>query len=282
MTFINHKPFSNSQDTGWRGKVAEIRSSTDEFNKYLSLMSPAERAIVGDSITKKKNAHYGEVAKGMRAELNEAAATYKGKLTALSNGQRKENASWDSARLGAEMHTFQTLTNMKLGMGAGAVNPLAAAPNVGTEISKLYEEWHSSGDRYKQRAAAEVMRSITPMIDKVKDHNQAAQLQVLAKQADEHLKDIRMPDELLDLALEASNAGESLLKKKAEFTDIAKIMGEVIDPVFGGTGDMSRLLRTVQFDRKTGQINVYAIDDPAVTGVYPPSDSDSKSFVVGG
>lgn len=282
MTFINPMTYRNSTGAGWRGKVEEIRAATDEFHKYESIMTLAERTMVGDSIKKKKSQYYSEVAAGMKAELNQAANTYKEKVAAFGKGQQRENASWESVKLGAEMHTFQTILNMRLDQYQATQNPLGASLKVGSEINDLYHEWHSSGDKYKQRAAAEVMRSITPKINEVKDHNQAAQLRTLAKQADEDLKDIRMPNELLDLAIEADKSAETLLKKKAELIDIAKLMGEVIDPVFGGTGDMSKLLRTVQQDRKTGHINIYSIDAPEVTGVYPPSDSDFESFVVGG
>lgn len=284
MTFISSTAYMKPQDGDWISKVKEIRAAKAEFKKYQHLMTQAETAMITDSIQDKINRYYPQIYQGMVGHVKAYIKDYQDKMVALNKVHQREITSWDSSKLGTEMHGFQTFLNMKLDQFKAIRNPLESRVNVAQEITRLYEEAQISGDKYKQRAAAEVLSGAIGLAEKL-PKDQAVEFRVLAKKAGNDLQQIRLTPELREAVNAAEQAGKELLEEHKACEDIATDIGEFDNFSFGvrgGISDMAKFLRTVQQDRNTHEIKIYDITAPEVTGVYWKEPDDSGPLVIGG
>lgn len=253
----------------WRQQVADIKAAKAEFNQYQSIMTPFERKTIGDSINALVTSAYPIVLKGATEHLNQAISTYQAAAANYDRARSKEAASWDSARLGAEINTFQMLLDRAL--KRDNYPGLDTGPDVISEVRRLYDEAQISGDRYKQRAAAEVVRGLRSRVDKNMSPSDAAALGVMARQAEKDLLWVRATEEFLDALDAKQQAVKALIQERDSIVEIAEVMGEKVDYIFPG-GAFSKLVKTIQEDRQTGEIQILAADSPEVAGIdyLPP------------
>lgn len=261
------RAFANSQYMPtWKDRLTVIRKARAELRQYEAIMTPYEKQSISRSIQEQVQRDYHIIFQGAADELNQHISSYQEAARKLERARAAEIASWDSSRLGTEMNTFQMLVDQVLGSGA-KMPGFSSGPDAAARLTKLYQEAKDSGDRYKLRAAAEVMQGIRGRVTKGTPIEQAAALGGLARQAESDIEDIRFPDSLLDALDEKQQAATALLQERDAIAEIAEVMGENPQVAFGNSGDLVKLIRRVQQDRQSGEVQVYALDAPEVTGI---------------
>lgn len=253
----------------WLDALEEIKGLRAEYREHINIMTPYERQVIQGEITKQVERDYGMIAQGVRNELEKAKSKYLAADKAYKEGRKKEINSWNVEKLSAERRSFQAQVDSALDAdGPGFLGHGGA--DASKIIKQLYQEAVDSGDKYKIRAAGEVLASIGNRVDRLIDpegtHTRAGDLRSLSKKAAKDIEELRTAElkPLLDAKVEAVHkVGESLqiIEKTAEF------LGEPIDHVFTGVGTFDKLRRSVGVDTTTGEPIFYAEDSPEVTGV---------------
>lgn len=254
----------------WIDAAKEIRLAKQEYNKYSNIMTPYERQTVGNSIQEKIQSRYSFIYQGAANNLASAKQRYKNTVAAREKARAQEITSWDAGRLGQEMHTFQMLVNREMEFNNGSPGFTRGAA-VSARVKALYQEAQASGDRFKQRAAAEVVRGINT--DKL-PKEQAVELRILGRESGTDLENLRTTPELLKAAEAEKTAVMDLFAARDLIKDVAVIVGEQPDTIFAG-GSFVKLLKTVQVDRFTGEVKMFDMDSPEVTGVYLKDAEDN-------
>lgn len=259
---INPNPSMNFGRGDWIDAAAEIRRAKEELRKYEGIMTPYERQSISGSIQEKIASRYGFIYQGAAADLNGAKKQYKDTVSAREKARAQEITSWDSGKLGIEMNTFQMLVNREMEFNNGAPGFTRRA-DVSVRVKTLYQEAMASGDRYKMRAAVEVVHGINT--DKT-PKDQAVELRILGRECESVLETLRTTPEMLKAAEAEKSAVKELFSAKELVKEVAVVMGEDPDNLFA-EGGFTKLLKTVQVDRYSGEVKIFEMDSPEVSGV---------------
>ena len=255
----------NQNGNDWMSKLNQIKEARNEFGKIERMLSPYERQTIWGNIKADAQANYGRVYEGVKARLDAAVGNYKAAAAKRAGAIAKEINSWDAAKLNAELQAFSTRVNMELSkkdaQGIFSGQPAAVS------IERLYQEAQASGDRYKMRAAAEVLRAAD--VEKLPS-DQQMQVQLLAYTASKNLDDLRNTDDIKN-AIDLENAA---IKQMQEAQAFVKEAGEVMfdggAQVFGrDVSNFGKLANTIKFEREAGSVNIKILDvnDPELTGI---------------
>ncbi|TDA65933.1 MAG: hypothetical protein D9V45_03040 [Chloroflexi bacterium] len=259
---------------GWNATALEIAAAREELNKYAGIMTPYERMVIGNSIKEKIESSYQMVYAGAKNHLAVWIGYYKDAIARYERAQRNETNNWDSGKLLTETNAFQARLERELGNKNGL--PLyEGAPDSLERVKRLYHEAQASGDKYKQRAAAEVMRSISTEGMK---QSAAVDLRVLAREADASLKSLRSTPELIEAVENANKATQELWREREVVASVCKAMGETPDDPMGAVGGFEKLVKTVQVNPETRELKIYSLTDPEVTGIYHLKDNNSDNL----
>ncbi|TDA63901.1 MAG: hypothetical protein D9V45_12910 [Chloroflexi bacterium] len=275
MSMLNINTRTNSDMPAYHKALLEIRAAQAELKKYESIMTPYERHTINESIQSKVAANRDLVYNGVKGAWLNFISGYKDAVKRYLQAEQNEINSWDSGKLGTEMHTFQMRLNQAIGMedkGALAGN----TQNI-NQVKAMYQEAMNSGDRYKQRAAAEVIRGVNT---KNMQRDQVVEIRLMARNAEEQLKTLRTSDALQKAAAEANQAQKELFEQREGIKAVAETMGEPVDQVFQA-GDYAKLTKMLQVDSGTREVKLYGLDAPEVTGISFAADFD-HDLVVGG
>ncbi|GEM_PF-3568513 len=275
-------PFAGQTQTArnWNTAAVEIGNARRELSKYESIMTPYERQTISKSIQEQVERDYSMIYQGAKAYLFEKTAAYKRAVDGIELARRGEINSWDSGKLGTEMHTFQMRIDQEARIN-NEVAGLSRGPDFPARVKKLYREAQDSGDRYKERAAAEVLRGIN--IDKM-PKEKAVEIRMLIREAEADLDELRITPQMQNAVQEINKAAEELFKARDIVVGTAEVMGEDPHNIFA-VGELTKLTKTVQVDRNTGAVKLYDLDSQEVTGVYwkPPVEDDSHNpLTIGG
>lgn len=249
----------------WLSKLNQIKEARSEYNKIERILTPYERQTIFGNIKADAEANYGRVYQGVKARLDAAVGNYKSAAAKRAAAIAKEINSWDAGKLNDELQAFQTRINMELGKrdAQGILNgqPTAA------RIASLYREAIASGDRYKQRAAAEVLRA---MDTSKLPSEQRADVLMLSRAAIDNLEALRNTEDI-QAAIEGENAAIKAMQDEQRFVkDAGAVMFEEGSSLFGRElGSFGKLASTIRFERSEGsvKINILGLDDPAITGI---------------
>ena len=271
---FNYSTPSNSPT--WHERVKEIKVAREHLSKYEAMMTPYEREMRSKEIHEKIHSYYPTIYGGVKKAWDGWINEYKNATTRLADAKAKEYAKWDPAKLGAEMQTFKLLADQQLSSGKDAT--FGTGPGASERVKKLYEEYQKSGDPYKQRASAEVLQGISTQGLKRDD---AVGIRILGHEAEGRLLQLRNTEEIQKAEEAYVESAQELFKQRENLSEVATLMGE--PPDFGmGRGDLGKLQRMVQVERETGEIKIYSLEAPEVTGIHWITDPNSVSDFTGG
>ena len=249
----------------WLSKLNQIKEARSEYNKIERILTPYERQTIFGNIKADAEANYSRVYNGVKARLDAAVGNYKAAAAKRAAAIAKEINSWDAGKLNDELQAFQTRVNMELGkkdvQGIFSGQPAAA------RIEALYQEALASGDRYKMRAAAEVLRAAN--VEKLPSEQQM-QVQLLARAASDNLEALRNTDDIQN-AIDQENAAIKQMQDEQKFVrEAAEVMFDEGGQIFGrDVSSFGKLASTIKFEREAGNVKIKILDinDPAITGI---------------
>lgn len=159
------------------------------------------------------------------------------------------------------MQTFKMMVDQSLTAGKDSI--FGSGPGASERVKKLYEEYQNSGDPYKQRASAEVLQGISTQ---GLQRDDAINIRILGHEAENRLLQLRETEEIQKAEEAYIESAQELFKQRENLSEVATLMGE--PPDFGmGRWKIGELQRMVQVERETGEIKIYSLDDPKVTGI---------------
>lgn len=249
----------------WLSKLNQIKEARSEYNKIERILTPYERQTIFGNIKADAEANYSRVYNGVKARLDAAVGNYKAAAAKRAAAIAKEINSWDAGKLNDELQAFSTRVNMEVGkkdaQGIFSGSPAAA------RIEALYQEALASGDRYKMRAAAEVLRAAD--VEKLPSEQQM-QVQLLARAASDNLEALRNTDDIQN-AIDHENAAIKQMQDEQKFVrEAAEVMFDEGGQIFGrDVSSFGKLASTIKFEREAGNVKIKILDinDPEITGI---------------
>lgn len=249
----------------WLSKLNQIKEARSEYNKIERILTPYERQTIFGNIKADAEANYSRVYNGVKARLDAAVGNYKAAAAKRAAAIAKEINSWDAGKLNDELQAFQMRVNMEVGkkdaQGIFSGQPAAA------RIEALYQEALASGDRYKMRAAAEVLRAAD--VEKLPSEQQM-QVQLLARAASDNLEALRNTDDIQN-AIDQENAAIKQMQDAQRFVrEAGAVMFDEGGQIFGrDVSSFGKLASTIKFEREAGNVKIKILDinDPAITGI---------------
>ena len=262
MTELHFKKQNSGDD--WMSKLNQIREARAKFDKGQGMMSDWERQTVSESIKDDASRNYTRIFSGVKQRLDDAVGNYKTAAAKRDAAIAREINSWDAARMNNELQAFQTRVSMEL--GKKDVQGLFSGQPTARRIEQLYREAQASGDKYKMRAAAEVLQAAD--VDKLPDE-QRMQVQSLAHAANKNLDDLRNSDDIKN-AMDLENAAIKAMQEEIQFVKDAGAVMRDDQMLFGNpVGGFAKLASTVKFEQAGGRVNIkiLELDDPELTGI---------------
>lgn len=262
-----YNPQRTMQTNGgdWLAKLNQIREARQEFEKIERILTPYEKQTIYGNIKADAEANYSRVYNGVKARLDAAVGNYKSAAARRADAIAKEINRWDAAKLNAEIQAFQMRVGMELGK-RDAQGILSGQP-AARRIEVLYQEAQASGDPYKMRAAAEVLRAADT--EKLPDE-QRMDVQLLARAAGDNLEALRNTDEI-KAAIEGENAAIKAMQDEQRFVrEAGEVMFDGGGSIFGReVSNFGKLASTIKFERSESsvKISILGLDDPAITGI---------------
>jgi hypothetical protein len=249
----------------WLSKLNQIKEARSEYNKIERILTPYERQTIFGNIKADAEANYSRVYNGVKARLDAAVGNYKAAAAKRAAAIAKEINSWDAGKLNDELQAFSTRVNMEVSkkdaQGIYSGQPAAA------RIEALYQEALASGDRYKMRAAAEVLRAAD--VEKLPSEQQM-QVQLLARAASDNLEALRNTDDIRN-AIDQENAAIKQMQDEQRFVrEAAEVMFDEGGQIFGrDVSSFGKLASTIKFEREAGNVKIKILDinDPEITGI---------------
>jgi len=249
----------------WLSKLNQIKEARSEYNKIERILTPYERQTIFGNIKADAEANYSRVYNGVKARLDAAVGNYKAAAAKRAAAIAKEINSWDAGKLNDELQAFSTRVNMEVGkkdaQGIYSGQPAAA------RIEAFYQEALASGDRYKMRAAAEVLRAAD--VEKLPSEQQM-QVQLLARAASDNLEALRNTDDIQN-AIDQENAAIKQMQDEQKFVrEAAEVMFDEGGQIFGrDVSNFGKLASTIKFEREAGNVKIKILDinDPEITGI---------------
>lgn len=249
----------------WLSKLNQIKEARSEYNKIERILTPYERQTIFGNIKADAEANYSRVYNGVKARLDAAVGNYKAAAAKRAAAIAKEINSWDAGKLNDELQAFQMRVNMEVGkkdaQGIFSGQPAAA------RVKQIYQEAQASGDRYKMRAAAEVLRAAN--VEKIPSEQQM-QVQLLARAASDNLEALRNTDDIKN-AIDGENAAIKQMQDEQKFVrEAAEVMFDEGGQIFGrDVSSFGKLASTIKFEREAGNVKIKILDinDPEITGI---------------
>lgn len=249
----------------WLSKLNQIKEARSEYNKIERILTPYERQTIFGNIKADAEANYSRVYNGVKARLDAAVGNYKAAAAKRAAAIAKEINSWDAGKLNDELQAFQMRVNMEVGkkdaQGIFSGSPAAA------RVKQIYQEALASGDRYKMRAAAEVLRAAD--VEKLPSEQQM-QVQLLARAASDNLEALRNTDDIQN-AIDQENAAIKQMQDEQKFVrEAAEVMFDEGGQIFGrDVSNFGKLASTIKFEREAGNVKIKILDinDPEITGI---------------
>ena len=260
----NGRPTKYSGDD-WLSKLNQIKEARNEFAKIERILSPYERQTIFTNIRDDAHANYGKIYNGVKARLDAAVGNYKSAAAKRAAAIAKEINSWDAGKLNAEMQAFQLRIGLEL--GKRDAQGIFSGTSVSKRIEELYQEAQASGDRYKMRAAAEVLRGTD--VEKLPSDQRTSVL-MTARAASDNLEDLRNTEEIKN-ALDQENQAIKAMQEEQRFTrEVGEVLFDAPPSVLGReVGGFGKLASTIKYERAAGRVNIKILDlnDPEITGI---------------
>lgn len=257
----------------WLSKLNQIREARQEYAKIERILDPYQRQTIGENIKADAEASYSRIYQGVKARLDNAKGNYKNAAAKRAAAIAHEINSWDTAKLNAEMQAFKMRVDMEF--NKRDTQGIFSGSPVSKRIEQLYQEAQASGDRYKMRAAAEVLRSADT--EKLPSEQRTAVL-FTARAASDNLESLRNTDEI-KTAIDQENAAVKAMQDEILFVKEAGAVLHDDQELFGSPiGGFAKLASTIKFEREAGNVKIklLELDDPELTGIDLSKISDKE------
>ena len=252
----------NKPVTTWRDRLEIIKAAKKELSDYYSIMTTYERATAEREIGHLKEQNNPVITEGVLGEHEIAINRLNIAHRKVKRLTQAEIASWDAQKLAAEMQVYNMLIDQAVNTKSGATDSRVSTT---TRLDKIYDEAWQSGDKYKQRAACEVMKSLQ---GKASDPEAKITLNRFEQQAKQDLEKVRMTPELTKAYEEAEIDWQEYRTARQEVIRTSQDIGEGDPQQLYSGSPFSRAIRRVQIDRETNEIKILEADDPEITGVF--------------
>lgn len=266
----------NSSD--WMGKLNQIKAARRDYERTQSVMTPYERQTIWGNINADANANYGRIYQGIKQRFDSAKENYKSAAARRAAAIAKEINSWDSGKLNAEIQAYQTRVNMEL--SKQDAQGIFTGNSVSKRIAALYQEAQASGDRYKMRAAAEVLQAVNS--EKL-PLEQRFDVQLISREAIDQLETLRNTDEI-KAGIEGENAAIKQMQDEQAFVkEAGAILADDQEFLGRAVGGFAKLAQTVKFERdgREVKIKLLELDDPEITGIHWSTDPTTQEMMKG-
>lgn len=251
-----------SPTSTWRAHLEKIKVAQEELRKYSPIMTDWEKVGARRVINDLVSSNYRNIYNGIKQEWEGAITKYKKATSDLMSAKSRESARWDASKLGAEMQTFKLLLEEAIRPSLSDT-PLGGGSGVLDRVKKLYQDYQISDDLYKVRASAEVVRNL-PVDNLPRDAQ--VEIRVFGREAETKLEALRKTEDI-QMARDAQiQSAMDLFDKQEELREIGQTLGEDTTGPFA-SGNFTALSKMAKVDRETGNINLYTLDDPEVTGI---------------
>lgn len=276
---MNNRFFGHTQPQTWRDLLKELKAAKDELRRHENIMTPYERQAISESIKARAEAVGPRLQGGAIAEWKAAIEVYQDKAAAVEKARIAEINRWDNARLGAEIGAVKALVELALSGGNG--NALAGMTKAAPRLERIYNEAQASGDIYKQRAAAEVFRSLDGASLKTDTTDRAA-VSGLVHKAAKDLPGLRVTDGITQAIHERDEAAQGVYNLRSELNDVSLVMGYGDATGLFASGPIASAFRGVKFNNDH-TLTIFPEDSVEVTGIQFKDPEDAqRSFIVGG
>jgi hypothetical protein len=262
---INYIP---NQSTGWKSTLKELQDLRGSFRTHEHIMTAYERETIWGEIKRKTESVAGMILQGALQEHAAAIARYEAAEGKQGQAKAAELRRWNPAQLRDELANARTLAELAVEAGS---NPLGGkSPADG--IRAIYSEAKQSGDMYKIRAAAEVLKVITP---KITDPTSRAAVASMAAEARRDLDTLRQTLEMDAAKIGQAEALANLLIVTAGLPAIGAAIGEPAGDIFD-TGALTKAMHKVRLNADHTTAEILGDDDPEITGI------DLSGLIAGG
>lgn len=238
-------------------KLAWLRRAKKELEDYGPVMTAYERLTVTEEINRKTNEYYPAVTTWVMDKHEQAINRVKASKEAINKAQANEINRWDPATFRQNLELYgEQITRL----ASTPADPLRGFfPE--DEIARILTESKLSGDIFKQRAAAEIVKSLPPPAD----NNAKVKLASLQAQARETLQQVRETEQINQARELYNQSVMELAKVRDEVIEVGRLMGGDPTNVFA-SGPYAQALRRVKFNQDG--VDILSPDDPKVTGVH--------------
>jgi hypothetical protein len=240
--------YSAPSTTTWRDGFRELVQTREYVKAKRSIMSELERQQYDEKLERLMEANLGRASSGMEAEILEAASKVKSRERVLKSYRMAEAENWDAAK---QQVAYQGISNRLAE---------AAADNItgGAQFKAVYEDARNS--KYALLAFSELM----PKYARAKSD---MQLNALARQASEQVREMRNTPDILD---KQSALNEAVIElggrlKEANHVHQALYGADINQPLYSDS--LSRTAKRITWS-ENGELEILAPDDGRVTGVY--------------
>jgi len=211
--------FSGSQSiSNWRDMVKYLEKVNAKFQQNLPIMTRYEAASINADIVERKEYYRRFIETGVVGMLEDAKASYKSSLKDVEAQKAKITNSWDASKLAPELQIF----SMRIDKAAKDGDRAA--------LEVIYAEAKNSGDRYKQRAAAEAIQNA---IEKVPANAQDSHgtsmrraVNLMQKTAADDLAQLQTSPELQAAQQKAAAVVEEINAARISIADAARAFRE--------------------------------------------------------
>lgn len=249
---------ATSTGANWRAGLEQLEKARAELRDYGHMMSDYERLTAQRAVDELKERVTPSAQRGMLNEYYGALETWQAAGRELDRHTAREIASWEPAKLRDELQLTRMFVDQALRAGREAP----------AELARIYREAKQSGDRYKIRAAAEIVRGAFANFDgSAAELNERVSVKRLTDQAEHDLAELRTTDAMRSGAELRSQAWEQFLTRRAELQSTGLALDGVDPSDVFATGALATAMKRVQADA-AGRVHVLDENDPAVTGIY--------------
>lgn len=250
-----------TQEPAWLRMANEIRTLRQEYQKAVPLMTPYERQKYGGLLRERIEQYYPTVLQGAKQHLEAQIE----RLKSADNGYRaavqREIASWDTAKLNAEMTYYRQRIESAL---KTVSSPGFDRASTVDRLRQLWSEAQASGSREKIRALFEVLHDLSA------SENAPTEVRVLVREIQPAYEQVRTTADIDRAAGDRAMAAETLRREANALREVVKAFEwpdfqDPLKPPFHPV-DLERLLRRVGEDEQ-GRPVVFDETSPQVTGI---------------
>ena len=244
----------------WRTKAQELKIAKAEYMANYSKMSQYEQERIIQELNAKQERDNRSITAAAIAEWKAATLKLARAKTAAHRAWVNEKLAWDTQKLTAEMGLVRNSIEAEaVQRSHDSTGPDTAA----AALRRIYDEAVQTSDKYKIRAAVEVLKTALPKFNAAPD-NVRVQISGLAKQAQRDQAPMRVTEEMRKTVQERDQAYDEAMA-------IRKSMEDAHTAITGR--DAMPMMPAHPLEKA---MNMIYVDDKGEVFVLPPDHPDVR------